>query len=238
MIITKTICLFGDSLSKGIICDPDTGRYIFLKDCFASLVAADGKLGVSNYSKFGCTIGKARGIIEKHISDAERADVTALEFGGNDSDYDWAAISAEPDAEHSCRTPLDVFTESYTDTVLSLRKQGVRLVLSNLPPIDPQRYFDWFSRGLNKGNLLRWLGGSVDYIYRWHESYSMCISRIAASCGVPLLDIRSPFLLRRDYSDLLCIDGIHPNAKGHALISSVIEKSLPSLSEQLFPSGA
>jgi len=225
----KKICLFGDSLCKGVVYDPGMGRYTFLKDSFASRLAGEGRLDVFNYSKFGCTIGKAQSIISRHLPEAEGADVTALEFGGNDSDHNWAAIAENPDAQHVSNTPLEQFTERYAATIRSLKEQGANVVLVNLPPVDPQRYFDWFSKGLNKENILRWLGGSVEYIYRWHESYSVRISQIAVRCGVPLLDIRSPFLLRRDYRDLLCLDGIHPNQAGHALIGAALQSQLPAL---------
>ena len=34
--------------------------------------------------------------------------------------------------------------------------------------------------------------------------------------------IRTAFLQRRDYRDYLCIDGIHPNDKGHILIADIL----------------
>ena len=66
-------------------------------------------------------------------------------------------------------------------------------------------------------------------IYRWHESYNMAVCRIALSQRVPLIDIRSAFLERKNYQSLLCEDGIHPNEEGHAMISSVILSQAPSL---------
>ena len=45
----------------------------------------------------------------------------------------------------------------------------------------------------------------------------------AQDCGVPLIDVRDAFLSERRYGELLCADGIHPNAGGHALIQRVLE---------------
>ena len=70
---------------------------------------------------------------------------------------------------------------------------------------------------------MRWLGGSSEFIYRWHERYSIAVQSVAKKANVTLLDVRSAFLERRDYTRFLCDDGIHPNAQGHALIADVMK---------------
>ena len=32
------------------------------------------------------------------------------------------------------------------------------------------------------------------------------------------MDLRTPFLIRHDYDELLCADGMHPTEKGHSII--------------------
>ena len=59
--------------------------------------------------------------------------------------------------------------------------------------------------------------------------YNMQIQQIARKCSVPLIDIRSEFLKRPDYAKNLCVDGMHPNAGGHQLITAAIERAIPSL---------
>ena len=229
----QKICLFGDSVSKGVIYDEVKNRYTFTQNCFANLFSAFKGMQILNFAKFGCTIGKAQNIIEKHESEAAAADYTILEFGGNDSDFNWAQIAKDPDMVHTPQTPIDVFSEEYIKTVERLRQKGAMPIMLNLPPIDEHRYFDWFSRGLSKENILKWLGGSVEYIYRWHEMYNMEICKIANNYKVPLIDIRSSFLEKRDFSSFLCADGIHPNELGHRLITETIEYSLPDISKVL-----
>ncbi|MFZ5859714.1 MAG: SGNH/GDSL hydrolase family protein, partial [Spirochaetota bacterium] len=68
-----------------------------------------------------------------------------------------------------------------------------------------------------------WLG-DVQFIYRWHESYSSSIWEIGEAHNVPVVDIRKAFLEQRNYSHFLCKDGIHPNTEGHRLITSKIIK--------------
>ena len=146
-----------------------------------------------------------------------------IEFGGNDCDYDWAAIAREPEKEHQPKTPLGLFTERLREMVALARQKGMRPVMTTLPPIHARRYFDFFTRGgLSRENILLWLG-DVERIYRWHERYNGAVIQTARDCGVPLIDVRDAFLSERRYGELLCADGIHPNAGGHALIQRVLE---------------
>ena len=76
---------------------------------------------------------------------------------------------------------------------------------------------------MNGQNILTFLG-EVDFIYKWQEMYSAAIEKLAVEEKIPIIDIRSGFLNKEDYSDYLCADGIHPNEKGHLLISGVLQE--------------
>lgn len=220
----KKICLFGDSISKGVVFDTIKNRYVYVKESFAKLISSENEVEVSNHAKFGCTIIKGIDMVEACMDEIASADFTVLEFGGNDSDYDWKSIAESPDTLHEPKTPFMQFYDCYGRLISMFKEKNINIAMMNLPPIDEHKYFEWFSRGLNKDNLLKWLGGNVEYIYRWHESYNMQICCLANRFDVPLIDIRTPFLERRDFSDYLSIDGIHPNEKGHALISETVGK--------------
>ncbi len=72
-------------------------------------------------------------------------------------------------------------------------------------------------------NILQWLG-DVEHIYRWHERYNNAVVQVARESDVPLADVPGTrFLSYTHYGDLLCADGIHPNAKGHGVIEEVLE---------------
>ena len=101
-------------------------------------------------------------------------------------------------------------------------------MLLSLPPIDSSMFFNWISKGLNKENILRFLK-EPNHIYNWHKSYNQMLYNIAEENEVAIIDIREVFLKEKDYSDYLCPDGMHPNAKGHRLILSAFEKSLPPI---------
>ncbi len=224
-----SICIFGDSIMKGVIFDAIKGRYIFLKNSFLNILGMrNSNIKVNNYAKFGCTITVGRQLIEKHAAELPGYEYTALEFGGNDCDFDWKAISENPDAVHIPKTPIDEFERKYSEIIDRVAAAGSKPVLFSLPPLGARRYFSWISRGLNAENILRWLGDE-EHIYRWHEMYNIAVLRLAAVKDVALIDIRRAFLETKDYLSLLCEDGIHPNEAGHALISEVIKKTVPSL---------
>ncbi|MBS7402396.1 MAG: SGNH/GDSL hydrolase family protein [Oscillospiraceae bacterium] len=226
----KKICLFGDSISKGVVIDTLHNRYTMTKKSFANIIASgQSALSISNYSMLGCTIDKGISLINRHMKDVEDCDVMVLEYGGNDSDHDWAAIAEHPEQEHLPKTPIDQFVKKYLNVISELRDMDKTVIMLNLPPIDPHKYFNWFSRGLNGENILRWLGGSEEHIYSFHESYNAQVCNIAAERDIRLIDIRSAFLALKNYSEYLCDDGIHPNERGHELIANVIAAKLPEL---------
>lgn len=225
--MVNSICVFGDSIIRGVVFDGIRGRYIFLKNSFANLFGMNTGVKVENYAKFGCTIIAGKKIIESHQTELSGYEYTALEFGGNDCDYNWKAISECPDDIHLPNTPLNVFEELYSEAIDSVTASGSKPILFSLPPLDARKYFAWLSRGLNAENILHWLG-DVEHIYRWHEMYNLAVMRLAAIKNVPLIDIRKAFLESRNYFNLYCEDGIHPNEAGHALISDVIKGYLPA----------
>ena len=223
-----SLCVFGDSIVKGVIFDAIRGKYIYLKNSFLNILGRyNSSVRVDNFAKFGCTITTGKKIIEKHADRLSCYKYTALEFGGNDCDFDWKSVSECPDDIHKPKTPLDEFESLYSRIIDNVSESGSRPVLFSLPPLNAERYFAWISKGLNAENILRWLG-DVEHIYRWHEMYNNAVLKIAAAKNVLLIDIREAFLKTRDYLRYLCEDGIHPNEAGHALISEVVMKTMPA----------
>ena len=211
------ICVFGDSLSRGVVLDEAKKRYIFSKNSFIDLFHKVTNIDVDNYAKFGCTITKGESILEKHLANIGEYAETVLEFGGNDCDFDWTAISNDPNGQYLPKTPLDVFEKTYAKMIELVRSYHSRPVMLSLPPIDAERYFNQITAGRNAENILQWLG-DTQRIYRHHEMYNISIAKIAMQYQVPLIDIRSSFLATKNYKNLICSDGIHPNESGHALI--------------------
>ena len=222
------LCLFGDSISKGVIFDAGAQRYKFLKSCFASVFSESTGISVDNHSKFGCTVGKGLELLHRHIAFLRNYDCTVLEYGGNDCDFDWPAISEAPDRTHLCKTPMFEFVRTYEEMIDSVRDAGGKPIMLNMIPLDEEKYFAWISRGLNPANILRWLG-NVHNIFLWHSAYNDAVCDIAKRKGVRLIDVRGPFLAVKNYTKMLCEDGIHPNAEGHSFICGVLRDALAAV---------
>ena len=232
--ILKKVCLVGDSVARGVIFDAVRGKYVFLKNCFANIIGAETGIEIENFAKFGCTVEAAEKIVEKHAEKIAETEFCVLEIGGNDSDFVWAKIAEAPDAEHLPNTPMDRFIAGYTNIIEKVKSLGSKPVVLSLPPLDAKKYFNWISRGVSKENILKWLGGSEQYIYRWHEMYNLQVAILAKKLDVLFIDIRSIFLQEKNYERLLCEDGIHPNEEGHRLISKAIESALATAPASAF----
>ena len=59
-------------------------------------------------------------------------------------------------------------------------------------------------------------------LYRGNEMYNLTLFRLAGELEVPIIDICTPFLRGREFSELLCEDGIHPSEKGHQFIYDAV----------------
>jgi len=215
----KNITIWGDSILKGVILDEQDGKYKVLKNNSISSFAEITGCTVKNNAYFGMTSTKALSRITTSIDKQplKKEDIVIIEFGGNDCDFNWSAIANEPDSEHQPKTTIANFKNSLQNMIDIFRKKGVTPILMNLPPLEPERYFNWVSRGLNKENILQWLG-DVSKIYRWQEAYSIAAEWIARQNNCSLINVRESFLISNNYSSQFCFDGIHPNENGHKKI--------------------
>lgn len=224
------IGVFGDSIGKGIVLPPNSTRYRTFKLEVHKLVGMhEQDLNIDNYCMMGSTITKGLSILERHTSKIKQYKNVFLEFGGNDCDYNWSAISEQPTLDHHCNTPIDQFLVQYEKMIQLIRASGGNPIMLTLPPLSADRYFNWISRKLNKDHILRWLGGDVNLIYRWQELYNAQVSMLASRLSVPLIDIRSAFLIQPKYDQFICEDGIHPNERGYELIYKTITSQYKQL---------
>lgn len=218
----QSAVVWGDSLARGVIFDEKRGRYSIAPCPAADLVAQELGIDITNRSRMGLTTTQGMQMMEKDLEKGLHADAAVLEFGGNDCDFDWKAISEAPDQDHQPKTPAIQFEKNMRSMIEKVQQAGMEPVLVNLPPINAERYFHFLSKGgLSQGNILRWLGETFQ-IYRYQERYSMIVTRIAQECGCRLLDIRSAFLNIWNSAPFLCHDGIHPTAQGQELIGKTI----------------
>ena len=225
MQVLRRIALCGDSSHKGVQLPADGEKYRVENP--VDLQTLGQRLGcrIDNFSHFGATVTKGQQLIARQLAAGRLGDVVVMDFGGNDCDFDWAAVAADPAAEHQPKTPLPRFLATYREILASLRAQGVQPVLTTLPPLQPQWFFDHFCAPHGAQNILCWLG-DVSTIYRYQENYSRAIERLAWEEKVKLVDLRGAFLASRRIEDLFCRDGIHPNAAGQQRIAETFLAAL------------
>lgn len=228
------VTILGDSVGKGIF--TDNGRLEILPENPAKVTAEKFGITIDNRSKYGQTLSRltARGeenaLFTSDPATAKRTrKIAVVELGGNDADFDWKKVASSPDANHAPKTDPEKFAELYRELILKFRRSDVEPIACTILPVLSERYFSNVISKLADGeSVLRFLGGDVNTIQRHQEVYNSAIISVARELGVPIIDIRTPFLWSRDASSLMCRDGVHPSEKGSALIASTVEKFIRS----------
>lgn len=225
--IKKTVYVFGDSIMRGVVEDDESPvsvvpKYRFSNNSFVERCSRDYHVQILNFARFGSTIENGRRQIARHLKDIPPGSYVFLEFGGNDCAFNWKEVAENPEKEHLPITPLKNFVSCYEDIVDQLVSAGVKPVLMSLPAINATRYFKHLSHNLNAANIHHWMYGDINYIINWHELYNIAVFCLARRKNIPIIDVSAVFLEKRNYSDFLCADGIHPNEKGHAMMVQAI----------------
>lgn len=216
----QKFAVFGDSIGRGVIYDPESNGYETDKG-FVSMLEAEWGIRSENFTRFGYTVDKGLEMLEKKAERVRGSDIVFLEFGGNDSDFDWKKIAADPDAHHLPKTLLSDFLVIYGRMIDRVRELGAKPVVLDLPPIESELYFRRVSDGVSGDNILKWLNGDKREIFRWHRTYSYAVTNLCKENGARMIDIRSAFD-GRELSSYICVDGIHPSVDGHRLIFNKI----------------
>ncbi len=222
----KKVIVWGDSIARGVIYDAEHRRYRISPCAAHARVADETGMEITCRAHMGMTAGAGLARMRADLERGMRADSVVLEFGGNDCDFDWRAVSQSPREAHIPKTPIAEFERDTRAMIELARSYGMAVSLCTLPPILSDRYFAFFSReGLDQGNLLSFLG-EKNTLYRFHERYSLLVARLAREYDCRLLDLRAAFLSQWDPRPYICEDGIHPSDAGQLLMSHAILEAL------------
>ena len=164
------IQLLGDSILKGIQVEPATGRYVTRNEIGIPGLERDFGLTVKNGSHFGATVVKGERLLERLLERETPCDAVVMDFGGNDCDFRWDQVAADPEGDHRPNVPLEEFLGRYREMIAQLRLHGITPVLTTLPPLEPERFFSWWCGKLDQAAVRRWLG-SLTNIYAHQENY-------------------------------------------------------------------
>ena len=220
--------IYGDSLMKGVVVDENYHYKPLAKTLLAELQEATGVETV-NRAHFGYTVDKGQAVLQKDLEGGMVSDFAVIEFGGNDCDFNWPEVAQSPEAVHAPHTPLEKFLGTVTQMTQALKEKGIQPVLMSLPPLDAQRYLNFIGRlGSDTAKILHWLG-DVNRIYRYQEMYSNQIAKLSRKLSLPLIDVRTRFLERRDCGQLIARDGIHLTVAGYRLLLDECRREMASL---------
>jgi len=217
--MTNKVCIFGDSVGKGVAYDSEKNKYVPLKESFAKLIQEKTGVDVDNFCKFGCTLTKGEELVHRRAETLKNYDYVLLQYGGNDCNFDWSKVSDDPDGEHICNTPIEVFKNTYMRLINFVKDCGAIPVLISLTPIDSEKFYHWICNNNNPDAIMHFLKQTAR-IERWNELFNNVVWNVAAQSGVHVIDVRSPILYERDFNDCFCKDGIHPNSMGHKIIAN------------------
>ena len=216
----KNLKIFGDSIIKGVTYNGQS--YHLCQEHDFDTLRAQG-ITVENNAKMGATIDAGLKQLDRKLGSCDGDTTVLFCFGGNDCDFRWKEIAEAPEAEHLPNVPLPEFVELYRKMIRQIRSHGIRPILTNLPPLDSERFFNWWCGDLDQKAVLRWLG-DVGNIYAWQERYSRAVERLAREEHVPLVDVRGAFLDHGHLEQTLCADGTHPNTLGQGLITQAFQE--------------
>ena len=136
----KKIRIFGDSILKGVMYSETDDRYVPIENNGFERLGVHLGIEFQNSTMFGCTVSKGMKLLQKAMSKGLQCDSVLLEYGGNDCDFLWDEVAAEPDTAHFPKTPLEEFEQTLKNMIAQLKQVHVVPILMTLPPIDAKRY--------------------------------------------------------------------------------------------------
>ncbi|MEQ9407966.1 MAG: exo-alpha-sialidase [Fuerstiella sp.] len=215
------IVMFGDSTTAE---RPGAVRKVYAVRVTERLQSVGSTLGVVNAGIGGNSTRDARRRFQKDVL-AHKPRLIVMQFGINDSAVD---VWKSPPATTS-RVPLAEFTQNLTTMIREARKNGSKVILMTTNPLR------WTPR-------LKELYGKPPYQPEADDGldtptlsgYNNAVRQLSEELSVPLVDVHTAwhtYAAKKKMSvDELLLDGMHPNDKGHQLVTELL---IPVIRDQL-----
>ena len=203
------IVVFGDSILKGVITIPNSGK-LFDTTENDSLSLAQKELGfeLDNRSIYGNITSKGLIKLQKFFEKGGEADFCIIELGSNDCDYDWGTLVQ--------KVPLAEYLDNLAAMVKLCREHKVTPLMMGLIPYVCDDWYQTIIKGQNEAAILDFLGGSSETLGKNQLIYKDAQADFVQKNNVQFLD---PWTIFEGHKELMCYDGIHPNEKGYELLS-------------------
>ena len=247
--MVTSIIAWGDSILKGVVSGDDSKRFdITEKDSLSQACSALG-IELANKSVFGSWMTKTRRTQDRSLRNGASTQIGIIESGTNDCDYDWSAVSANPDAEHLQRCPLEEFERLMKEAVSVARQNKITPVIMIPTPLVPEWWFNNICIGNDEAAIVRFIvrkyglqdqdcaasqndpqdqkRAAAMRLYQNQELFSLKAAAIARALDVQIVDIRSEFLAHPNYKTLMCLDGVHPNQAGYDFVAEIWNREIP-----------
>ena len=140
------VIIYGDSIMKGATPE-GASKYRSVLPRFLPRLAEKYDLAVINRSRFGCTIDRGYAMLQKDLQEKTPCQIALVEYGGNDCDFDWKAIAADPTGEHKPKTSIESFVKTLETMAENLLQRNIQPLLMTLPPVDASRYLSFIWPG-------------------------------------------------------------------------------------------
>lgn len=228
----KSIIVWGDSILKGVVSNGDSKDFEITPNDSLTLVGSRLGIQIANKSIYGATIQKLRRTQQKNFRATIDAEFGIIESGSNDCDYEWSEVCENPSAQHTQKCPLEEFCRILEEMILDARQNKITPIVVTPPPLVVKWWFKNICIGLDEKIILDFLGGESERLLRSQDSYSDAAKKVAQKLNAQIIDVRTEFLSHGDFEKLMCLDGIHPNEKGHEFMAQIFEREFPRLKKE------
>lgn len=219
------VIIIGDSISKGVVYANE--KLSVAEHSAVDIIGQALDYEIINISSYGQTLKR---IFQKNMltnilsnKDKTKKNYAVLSIGGNDADYDWKKVSANPEFEHLPKTPLNEFVDYYQQIIKTLQKNGFIVIVCSISPIKAEWYFkNVISKIADPDNVLKFLHDDLSNLTRHQELFNNEIIKIAVRQKLKFIDIRKIFLQDNACFEYFCEDGAHLTEDGQNMIAKKV----------------